>query len=221
MIRPVSPIGPLIWDLGAKAPIASPTNSTAPTPSENPPMLIWPTRYPTPIARNIARIGCEPIMSRARSNMTASPNLDPVPKSIPSSADAAARVFELCVYACDQLRRWRQRLLMLVGQVHCLPFEGAHLVQRLDFNPLDVFHRRDKLRDFLDILRIVCQARHQGETDPGPLAHCRQPLGKPQSRRELPSGRSAVRVGIAAFDIEDDHVEQRKEFIVGPVSKKS
>jgi len=44
MIRPISPIGPVIAALGANAPIASPTNSTAPMPSENPPMLIWPTR---------------------------------------------------------------------------------------------------------------------------------------------------------------------------------
>ena len=38
------PIGPVICAFGAKAPIASPTKRTAPTPSENPPMLIWPTR---------------------------------------------------------------------------------------------------------------------------------------------------------------------------------
>ena len=44
MIRPVRPIGPMIWAFGANAPIARPTNRTAPTPSENPAMLIWPTR---------------------------------------------------------------------------------------------------------------------------------------------------------------------------------
>src|SRR3974390_2644296 len=46
MIKPVRPIGPIIWAFGANAPIASPTNRTAPTPSENPAMLIWPSKYP-------------------------------------------------------------------------------------------------------------------------------------------------------------------------------
>jgi len=37
MISPVKPIGPVIWALGANAPIARPTNRAAPTPRENPP----------------------------------------------------------------------------------------------------------------------------------------------------------------------------------------
>ena len=44
MIRPVSPMGPVICAFGANAPSARPTNRTAPTPSEKPPMLMWPTR---------------------------------------------------------------------------------------------------------------------------------------------------------------------------------
>ena len=59
----------MICAFGAKAPIARPTNKTAPTPSENPATLIWPTRYPKPIARNAVSIGWLPMMSLAMSNM--------------------------------------------------------------------------------------------------------------------------------------------------------
>src|SRR5262249_30371419 len=46
-------------DLGATTPIRRPTNSTAPTPSEEPASITLPAAYPKPIAKKPATNGCE------------------------------------------------------------------------------------------------------------------------------------------------------------------
>src|SRR3954464_1005703 len=124
MTRPVRPIGPVIEDLGAKAPMAKPTNRTAPTPSEKPPRLIWPTRYPTPIARKIARIGCAPMMFCASSIMMKPPSPE---LRIGGSARAAPRVLKLSDDAFDEIGRCRWRIRFLVVDPHRVPFKGAKL----------------------------------------------------------------------------------------------
>src|SRR3954451_13211428 len=108
------------------------------------------------MARNAARIGCVPMMSRARSNI-----------SIIScwlwtlfrqSTDLAPRLAELRQHPAHQGGRRRVGIGMLVFKIHRLPLERAKLVERLDLDPLDVLHRRDEFGDALDIRRIVRQA---------------------------------------------------------------
>ena len=78
--------------------------------------------------------------------------------------------------------------VVLVFKIHRLPLEGAELVERLHLDPLDVLHRRDELRDALDIGRIVGEARHQREAHPDRLADRREPLGEAQRRRQIAAG---------------------------------
>src|SRR6478736_7926502 len=199
MIRPVRPIGPTMLAFGANAPIANPTNRTAPTPSENPPRLIWPTRYPTPIARNTARIGWLPRMSRARSNIKRL-LLAIGGELVIRSACVAAGSTELVDHTLGEFRRRRRRVDELVFEVHRLPLERAHLMERLHLDPLDVLHWGDKSRDALDICGIVGLARHEREAHPRRLSYFRQPLGEPQRRRKFTAGYFLVGRRIGALD---------------------
>src|SRR3954469_13266375 len=201
MIRPVRPIGPTMLAFGANAPIANPTNRTAPTPSENPPRLIWPTRYPTPIARNTARIGWLPRMSRARSNIKRL-LLAIGGELVIRSACVAAGSTELVDHTLGEIRRRRRRVDELVFEVHRLPLERAHLMERLHLDPLDVLHRGDEVGDAIDIRRIVGLARNECESDPDRFRHRGQPLGEAKRRRDVAPGHPLIGPRIRAFDVE-------------------
>src|SRR4051812_20409410 len=106
-----------------------------------------------PMARNSARIGCVPIMSRARSNIESLPQL--VSKDGPS-AGATARRAELFDHAIHQVGVSRPRISELVVEIHSFPFEGAKLVEGLHLDPLDVLHRGHESRDTFYISGVVC-----------------------------------------------------------------
>src|SRR6476661_1380317 len=190
MISPVRPIGPMIWAFGANAPMVRPTKSTAPTPSEKPPILIWPTRYPTPIARNAVRIGWLPMMSRARSNMCV--NSPWIGRTSVESACLAPRVAKLADNPVHQIAAGRLGVFELVFKAHRLPLERTHLVKWLHLHPLDVLHGRDKSCDAIDIGGVVGLARHQREANPDRLRQRGQALGEAKRRREIAFGGSPV-----------------------------
>src|SRR5262249_34710612 len=118
----------------------------------------------------------------AKSIMTETPHSDSVKLRLTDAAPRRAELLEDSVY---QFRRRPLGIDMLVFETHRLPFERAELMERLDFHPFDVFHRRDKLGDPFDIGRIVRSARHEGEAHPRGLVHFRQPLGKTQGRSQV------------------------------------
>src|SRR5271166_4666651 len=110
------------------------------------------------MARNAARIGCVPMISRARSIMTASPNMKKKAGSRKAgSAGVAARCMELADHASDEVGGRSLGVGELVVEVQRLPFESAELVERLDLHPLHILHGSDKLRDTIDVRRIVRQ----------------------------------------------------------------
>src|SRR5262245_50649354 len=138
------------------------------------------------MARNAVRMGCVPMISRARSIMTKTPGMKNLRKV--RLTDAAACRAELLEDPVYQFRRGPLGIDMLVLETYCLPFESAELVERLDFHPLDVFHRRDKFGDPFDIGGIVRGARHEGEAHPRRLVHFRQSLRKTQGRSQIAAG---------------------------------
>src|SRR5947209_12161359 len=105
------------------------------------------------MARNAARIGWVPMMSRARFNM-AFPRFEMVAVNC-GSAGVAPRRTELLDHARGELGRRRWRVVERVVESHRLPFEGAELMERLHLDPLDVLHGRDEARDLVDIGDIV------------------------------------------------------------------
>src|SRR5262249_49947315 len=202
MIRPIKPIGPVICAFGAKAPSASPTKRTAPTPSEKLPMLIWPTRYPRPMARNAVRMGCVPMMSRARS-IIGLPLLQKraLGPGAYKSAGTAAGSAKLLKHRLHQIWRGRRCLRKLVFEVHRFPFEGAELMKRLHFNPFHILHGRDKPCDAVDICRIVGQSGNQREAHPDRLSNRCQAFCEPQCWSQIAPGDRAIRVWIRALDV--------------------
>src|SRR5262245_63907585 len=124
------------------------------------------------MARNTARIGCVPMISRARSSMLLPPAGTTSPAFLnEQSAGATPRGAELFEHAIHQLGRRRLRIGELVVEPHRLPLEGTELMERLHLDPLDILHRRDEAGDLLYVLRIVGEAGHESEPDPYGLAH--------------------------------------------------
>src|SRR5438067_6548429 len=105
--------------------MASATNKTAPTPSENPLMLISPTRYPNAMTRNNAIIGyCSSsalmnsiMSSRSINRQTTAPKLPP--------------------HTFRQIGGGRLHILQRVFETESLPFVPAHLVKPQDLDALN------------------------------------------------------------------------------------
>src|SRR5947199_7680255 len=125
------------------------------------------------MARNVARMGWAPMMSRMVSSMN---NL----LAASRLARLAARGAELSEHAIQQVGRRRGCAGVFVVEIHRLPLEGAELVERLHLDPLDVLHRGDESGDSIDVRRIIRETGHQGEPHPSPLAGGGEPLGEPQ-----------------------------------------
>src|SRR5215510_13340724 len=170
------------------------------------------------MARNAVRIGCVPMISRAKSIMTETPHSDSVKLRLTDAAPRRAELLEDSVY---QFRRRPLGIDMLVFETHRLPFERAELMERLDFYPFDVFHRRDKFGDPFDIGGIIRGARHEGEAHPRRLVHFRQPLGKAQGWSQIAPGYLAIGLRVRTFDVEQNKVEHREKGIVGTIAQKA
>src|SRR5438552_3121963 len=67
------------------------------------------------------------------------------------SARAAPRRTKLVEYPIHDMTGGGRRVCFLVFEVHRLPLECSHLVERLHLHPLDVLHRRHEPRDRLDV----------------------------------------------------------------------
>src|ERR1051326_4833909 len=105
------------------------------------------------MARKIVRIGCVPMIVRAKSNMMLPPTSASHPQRLFCSARAAARVAELLKHPVRQCG-WRRRFFgKFVVKIHRLPFESAKLVEWLHFDPLDVRHRGDETGNPRDVFR--------------------------------------------------------------------
>jgi hypothetical protein len=77
-----------------------------------------------------------------------------------------ARGSELLDDPAYQLRTGRRSIEELVFETQRLPLECPHLMEWLDFDPLDVFHRRDKASDAIDIRGIVGLSGYKRESNP-------------------------------------------------------
>src|SRR4029077_468339 len=121
------------------------------------------------MARNAVRMGWVSIIWRASSIMAKSP-VDLLMRKT-RSPDAAACRAKLLHHSLDELGCCRGRVGAFVLEVHRLPLEGTHLMEWLDLDPFDIFHRGDKFGDAFDIRRVIGLARYQRETHPGRLAH--------------------------------------------------
>src|ERR1700761_6412436 len=107
------------------------------------------------MARKIVRMGCVPMMVRAKSNIMSPPKCVYRPPSPSRSSRAAPCVAELFEYAVHQGRCRRRRLGKPVVEGHRVPFEGAELVEGLYLDPFDVRHRGDEVGNSFDVLGIV------------------------------------------------------------------
>ena len=78
----------------------------------------------------------------------------------------AARGSELIDDPVYKFRTGRRSVEKLVFETQRLPLECPHLMEWLDLDPLDVFHRRDKASDAIDIRGIVGLSGYKRESDP-------------------------------------------------------
>ena len=90
--------------------------------------------------------------------------------SVHSHLALAAGIAELSSTRATSSGEGAERVGKLVVEAHGFPLECAHLMERQDLDPFDIFHRRDEPGDALDIGGIVGEAGHQHEADPDRLS---------------------------------------------------
>src|SRR5262249_39422996 len=147
-----------------------------------------------------------------------SPNKDLRISRLAGTASCRAKLLDNSVH---KFGRRRRRVSVLVFEIHCLPLELAHLVERLNLDPFDILHRRDEFGDAIDISRIIGESRHEGEAYPHGLVQFRKAFGKAQGWRQITAGDRLVRVGVRALDIEQNQIENPKIGLVYAVTEKT
>jgi hypothetical protein len=80
-------------------------------------------------------------------------------------------------------------------------------VKRLHFDPLDVFHWRDKFRDPLDVSGIVRESRDEGKPNPNWLPDRGKTFRESPGWSEVATGHGAIRIRVRAFDVEKDEIQ--------------
>jgi len=174
----VRAIGPTIWALGAKAPMARPTKRTAPTPRKAPEI---------DLADQIAEAdGEKRRKDRLRSNDVAGEiqhfQLSPAGYG---RCFGNQRTRHPAARNCSNPGSPGQASAHAYRHA-CIPrFIAFHLNapswwNGWDLDPLNVLHRRDEFSDPLDVRRIVRQARHEREADPHSFADRREALCEAQ-----------------------------------------
>src|SRR5262249_12666966 len=92
-------------------------------------------------------------------------------------ASAAAGGTEDIQRRADLLRRGGGRFGKAIFLPERLPLEAAHLMEWQHLDPFNIRHRRNELRDLLDVPGSIRQAGNQHEAHPDRLTHRVQPPG--------------------------------------------